>query len=79
MSDHYSGLLLVVSGTSLGDHPFRYVFGIGKSLIFVFSGSRSCEVLGLAWLGFCVVSSNSFFIVKPCICLWVLVAPLFCV
>ena len=41
----------MVCDTSLGGCPFRSITGIGMSLLFVFSSLRSCEVLGLAWLG----------------------------
>ena len=54
----------MVSDISLRGRPFCFVYGIGASfLLFVFSGSKSCKVLGLAWLEFCIISSNSFFLV----------------
>ena len=45
--------------------PFRSVPGIGASFLFffVFSGSKSCVVLGLAWLEFCIISYKSFLLV----------------
>ena len=37
----------------LKGRPFRSIPEIGSSFFFfVFSGSKSCELLGLAWLGF---------------------------
>ena len=53
----------MVPDISLGGYPSRSVSGIGMSfLFFVFSGSKSCEILGLAWLGFCVIFSIFFFL-----------------
>ena len=44
----------------------------------IFLVSKSCEVLERAWLGFCIFFDFSFFLAKPCVPPWVLVAPLFC-
>ena len=54
----------MVSDISLGGRPFRSVSRIGASfLLLCLFGSKSCEVLGLAWLEFCIISSNSFLLV----------------
>ena len=53
MSDHHLGLLLVVFDILLRGRPFRSIPGIGMSFFFfVFLSSKSCELLGPAWLGF---------------------------
>ena len=43
----------MVSDISLGGHPFRLFMGLVRLFFFfVFLGSKSCELLGLAWLEF---------------------------
>ena len=44
----------------------------------IFLVSKSCEVLGLARLGFCISFDFPLFLAYPCTPPWVLVAPLFC-
>ena len=53
----------MVPDISLRGGVSRPVFGIGTSFFFfVCPGSKCCEVLGLAWLGFCIISSIPFFL-----------------
>ena len=56
----------------LGVESFVLFLGLGRLfLFFVFSGSKSCEVLGLARLGFCIFFNFLF----PCLALHISMGP----